>query len=167
MKMKTKTIAALSALGSCLALWAVSGCTKPAEDTAGPPEPATQTTDQAPPAGGDEGGGHGHAEVPLGSTIVGGIEIECAQGHGETAPGKEMHLVVKLPYNDNGATIVRAWIGTDDRLQSLVTKGDYAPAHDDFDVHAEAPDPLPEGAMWWIELERPDGTKAVGSIAFR
>ena len=34
---------------------------------------------------------------------------------------------VKLPYNDKGATIVRAWIGTEDRLKSVAGKGEYAP----------------------------------------
>ena len=32
-----------------------------------------------------------------------------------------------------------------------------------YDVHAMAPDPLPADTMWWIEVEKPDGTKAVGS----
>ena len=72
--------------------------------------------------------------------------------------------MVKLPYNDKGATVVRAWIGTEDRTLSLVGKGGYAPSHDDYDVHAIAPDPLPDNVMWWIEIQKPDGTKLVGSI---
>jgi len=108
--------------------------------------------------------GHDHDdEIPLGTTTIGDIEVEAAQGHGEVEPGKEMHLVVKLPYNDNGATIVRAWIGTEDRFASLVAKAEYSASHDDYDLHAIAPDPLPEGAKWWIEIEKPDGTKVVGS----
>jgi hypothetical protein len=55
---------------------------------------------------------------------------------------------------------VRAWIGTEDRLSSYVGLGTYAPDHD---VHATAPDPLPGGVRWWIELEKPDGSKLVGS----
>lgn len=118
----------------------------------------------------DDDAGHGaddHQEVPLGTAAVGDLQVQCAQGHGETAAGKEMHLVVKLPHNDNGSTVVRAWIGTEDRLASMVAKGDYAPSHDDYDIHAQAPSPLPAGAKWWIEVEQPDGTKSVGSIAFR
>ncbi len=110
---------------------------------------------------------HGHAEVSIGTATVGDLQVECKQGHGETASGKEMHLVVKLPHNDAGATIVRAWIGTEDRLQSRVGMGTYAPSHDDYDVHVAAPDPLPDGAQWWIEVQMPDGTTSVGSIAFR
>jgi hypothetical protein len=79
------------------------------------------------------------------------------------AAGSEGHLVVKLPYSDGGATTVRAWIGGEDRTLSIVGKGQYAPSHDDYDVHAVAPDPLPAGARWWIELERPDGQRLLGS----
>ena len=91
------------------------------------------------------------------------MQVDLAQGHGAIAAGKEGHLVVKLPYNDKGATIVRAWIGGPDRTMSIVGIGEYAPSHDDYDIHAMAPDPLPKATMWWIEIEKPDGTKVVGS----
>lgn len=107
---------------------------------------------------------HGHGEeIDIGSMQAGDLSIALAQGHGKVEPGKEMHLVVKLPYKDEGATVVRAWIGTSDRTASFVGKGEYAASHDDYDVHAIAPDPLPEKAMWWVEIEKPDGTKVVGS----
>jgi hypothetical protein len=121
--------------------------------------------------------GHDHAEgqdhhdhehdeeVPLGTFTAGDMEIEAAQSHGNVEAGKEGHLVIKLPHNDAGASVVRAWIGTEDRTLSTVGRGDYAPSHDDYDIHAMAPDPLPEDAMWWVEIEKPDGTKAIGSIA--
>ncbi len=107
---------------------------------------------------------HGHDETPIGTVTIDGMEVHGSQGHGFVEPGKLSHLVVSLPYNDGGATIVRAWIGTADRQQYLVGMGDYAPSHDDFDIHAEAPDPLPPDARWWIEIEKPDGVKAVGSL---
>ncbi len=113
------------------------------------------------------GGDHGHGgdeEVGLGTVTIGDLKVSLAQGHGKVAAAKEGHLVVKLPYNDKGATVVRAWIGTEDRTLSLVGKGGYAPSHDDYDVHAIAPDPLPDNVMWWIEIQKPDGTKLVGSI---
>jgi len=103
-------------------------------------------------------------EVDLGKTMVGKFEVSLAQGHGMLAPGSESHLVVKLPYSDQGATIVRAWIGSEDRSLSRVGKGEYAKSHDDYDVHADAPDPLPFEAKWWIEIEEPDGSKSIGSI---
>jgi hypothetical protein len=113
----------------------------------------------------EEEGDHAHDEVPLGTFAIGGIQVEAAQGHGKVEPGKESHLVIKLPFNDKGATSVRAWIGTEDRTLSMVGRGEYAAGHDDYDIHAVAPSPLPEGAAWWVEIVRPDGTKAVGSFA--
>ena len=112
-----------------------------------------------------EDDGHGHdEEIALGSAMIGDIKVEFAQGHGKVEAGKEGHLVVKLPHNDKGNTVVRGWIGMEDRTLSFVGKGTYAASHDDYDVHAIAPDPLPENVMWWIEVTKPDGTKAVGSI---
>ena len=78
--------------------------------------------------------------------------------------GAEGHVRVKLPYSDQGSTIVRAWFGTEDRNAALVTKAEYSPDGDDYDVHLELADPLPEQGLWWIELEKPDGSKALGSI---
>ena len=113
----------------------------------------------------DASGAHAHHddEVELAPTTIDGMTIELAQGHGALQAGKEGHLVVKLPYNDQGETIVRAWIGNEDRTLSMVGKGQYAPSHDDYDIHAVAPNPLPDNAMWWIEIEKPDGTKVIGS----
>lgn len=91
------------------------------------------------------------------------MKVEVEQAHGKIEAGKESHLVVKLPYNDNGETIVRAWIGTEDRTMSLVGKGEYAPSHGDYEVHAVAPDPLPANAKWWIEVQKPDGERLIGS----
>lgn len=120
------------------------------------PDPASHT---------DAEGDHAHHddEVDLDSVTIAGMTIGLAQGHGAVEANKEGHLIVKLPYNDGGATIVRAWIGTADRTLSFVGKGEYAPSHDDYDIHAVAPDPLPADTMWWIEIEKPDGTKVVGS----
>ena len=101
--------------------------------------------------------------VSIGTVTIGEHVIELSQGHGAVAAGAEGHLVVKLPYSDEGATVVRAWIGGEDRTLSLVGLAEYAPSHDDYDVHAVAPDPLPQDTLRWIELEQPDGTKLLGS----
>lgn len=107
---------------------------------------------------------HDHDEYPLGTMTILGMEIEGAQSHGAVEPGKLCHLVIKLPYNDGGQTIVRAWIGTEDRDLYYAGRGEYAASHDDYDIHVEAPDPLPTDARWWIEIERPDGTRGTGSL---
>ena len=131
-------------------------------------EPAAPANSRAPaqeqPAKEEE---HAHDEESLGTVQIGDLTVELAQGHGAISAGHEGHLVVKLPYSDDGATVVRAWIGTEDRLSSRVGLGTYAPDHDDYDVHATAPDPLPANPRWWIELERPDGSRLVGSASPR
>ncbi len=157
-------------LGLFLAL-GIAACGESSSSTGDTHEHADGTThdDHAgedDPADADAHAGeedHAHDETSLGTVSIDGMRVELAQGHGAIAAGQEGHLVVKLPYTDNGATVVRAWIGTADRTLSYVGRGEYAPSHDDYDVHAVAPDPLPEGAMWWIEIEKPDGTKSVGS----
>ena len=110
---------------------------------------------------------HDHGEeVTLGTFDIGGISVDAMQAHGKVMAGKEGHLVIKLPYNDKGGTVVRVWIGLEDRTLSSVSKGEYAASHNDYDIHTVAPNPLPEGSKWWVEIEKPDGTKAIGSIPF-
>ena len=118
-------------------------------------------TADAEPAAEDD---HAHEEVSLGSVEIDGTQVELAQGHGPLAAGEEAHLVVKLAYSDAGETVVRAWLGSEDRTLSYVGKGTYAAPHDEYDIHATAPDPLAEDARWWIEIVKPDGSKSLGSI---
>lgn len=174
--MKTKhttaaRLATLAALGLALAGCSESGT---GDDHAHGPDTHDHAEDTHTHADGSTHGDHAddshmdeqdhaHDETALDPATVGDLTVELAQGHGAVKAGEESHLVVKLPYSDNGATVVRAWIGTDDRTLSFVGKGEYAPSHDDYDVHAMAPDPLPENTMWWIEIEKPDGTKIIGS----
>lgn len=118
--------------------------------------------DHADESGDVHEGSDGHDEVSLGSVAIGDLDVLLAQGHGAVEAGHEGHLVVKLPYTDQGATVVRAWIGTDDRTLSFVGKGSYSEASDEYDVHATAPVPLPAEPWWWIEIEPPVGEKLLG-----
>ena len=162
-------VAALAALGLALAGCSETGSNN--EHAHGPDTHEHAPAPQASGAGGDthvhaDGSthaNHAHDETPLEPATIGDMTVELAQGHGIVTAGQESHLVVKLPYNDNGATVVRAWIGTSDRTLSFVGRGEYAPSHDDYDIHAMAPNPLPANTMWWIEIEKPDGTKVVGT----
>ena len=104
-----------------------------------------------------------HAGAEIGTVTLGDIDVQLTQGHGVIAAGKESHLVVRLPYTDNGQTVVRAWIGTQDRTLSFVGRADYNSANNAYDIHAVAPKPLLADAKWWIEIEKPDGTRVVGS----
>ena len=148
-----KILKSITPVIACLSLLVGCGDSGKDPNPAGGTEPAKE-----------EEHGHEHEEVALGTFDIEGISVEALQGHGEVEAGKEGHLVIKLPYKDDGETVVRAWIGGDDRTLSSVGKGEYAPSHDDYDIHAIAPDPLADGSKWWLEIEKPDGTKAVGSF---
>ena len=123
--------------------------------------PAVASTESAPPAAEV---GHAHDEQSLGTFTIGELSVELAQGHGAVEAGKEAHLVVKLEDSQAGAASVRAWIGSADRLLSYVGKGEYAASHDDYDIHATAPDPLAADAQWWIEVVEANGTIHVGAV---
>jgi hypothetical protein len=154
MKLLVNTIPAI-VIGTLLV-----GCEKKETTATAETKPDTKEN----PVVKEDHGDHAHDEVDLGQFDVGGNKVKAAQGHGNVEAGKEGHLVITLPYKDNGETIIRAWIGTADRTLSSVGKGEYAPSHDDYDIHAIAPAQLPANAKWWLEIEKPDGTKAVGSI---
>lgn len=104
-----------------------------------------------------------HESIPLKPATIAGMSIELTQGHGAVGAGEEEHLIVMIDGGETDIMGVRAWIGTEDRTMSYVGKGEYSVIGDSYDIHAIAPDPLPENAMWWIEIELADGTKQVGS----
>lgn len=148
---------------ACLLLFSLLVAAAACGDSEAPPAVPAAPAPPAPAAHEAHGHDHGHDERSLGVVRIGELEVELAQGHGPLVAGGRAHLVARLPYSDGGGTLVRAWIGSEDRLLSYVGKGENAPAHHDYDVHALAPDPLPEDSRWWIELEQPDGTRLVGS----
>ncbi|MFI4916262.1 MAG: hypothetical protein ACIAS6_07145 [Phycisphaerales bacterium JB060] len=159
-----------------LAIVAVAGV--PAcEDTATPDEDHSHAGGDGHSHDGREMGEHdgqnhasehdGHGElINLGDIALGGMQVRAAQGHGQAEAGKELHLIVTLPQEAANST-VRAWIGTEDRLASTVALADYSEGSGGHELHAIAPDPLPENASWWIEVELPDGTTHVGSVSLQ
>ncbi|MEM6333832.1 MAG: hypothetical protein AAF823_10890 [Planctomycetota bacterium] len=105
---------------------------------------------------------HG-VEVKLEPATAGDVTLELAQGHGPLTPGGVGHLAIRLPYSDDGQTKIRVWIGGQDSAGTTVADAIYVPPRDYYDVHMPTPDPLPQDALWWIEVEKPDGTKALAS----
>lgn len=119
--------------------------------------------------GDEHSGGDGHSDEhadakDLPDATIGAMTLKLKQA-GAIEAGKEAVLLVKLSESDKGQTIVRAWIGSDDRTLSRISKGEFVAKDTEYHLHVRAPKPLPEGAMWWIEIEKPDGTKSVGSVA--
>lgn len=155
--MKPTLLASLCCATTLLA----TACSKQEEDHSQHDHPHPHPAESAAAGEGEED--DEHVEVAIGSATIGDLEVALAQGHGGVAAGKESHLILKLPTPDDGSTIVRAWIGTQDRTLSYVGKGEYSRDHGEYDIHATAPDPLPENTLWWIEIEQPDGATSVGS----
>lgn len=102
-----------------------------------------------------------HESIELDMIMIDGMSLELTQNHGPVDAGEEEHLIVKV----DGADVlaVRVWIGTEDRTLSFVGKGEYSATTGVYEVHTMAPDPLPENTMWWIEIEKTDGTNVLGS----
>ena len=110
-------------------------------------------------AGGHEGHDHDGDPHDLGKQTINGVEISVTQiGHFE-ANGE---WTFELAYGGK-VVAVRGWVGKEDGTGTAVAK---AHAHgDDIDVHIDTAgmDKLPEGAMFWLEVEVENGQKAKGS----
>jgi len=123
--------------------------------------------------GHDHGDGqdHGVTEehgpmMDLANFAIGDMDVHAQQAGGPVRAGQEYVLFVTLPESNAAQPVVRAWIGTDDRtLSGGVATADYEEGH--YHVHVMAPTPLPQDAMWWVEVEQADGTKLVGSTALQ
>lgn len=106
---------------------------------------------------------HSHGERPMGSIQMENLTVGLMQGHGGLKAGATSHLQVKLPYTDGGATTVHAWLGGPQRPRASAGKGEFDAGRGVYDVHANAPAVITADTKWWIEVQRPDGTKVTGS----
>lgn len=102
------------------------------------------------------------ATTSLGTITIDGFEMEVIQ-EGRVVAGQEATFEITINGNKEPKA-VRVWIGIESGRGSRKGK---AHKHDDkMEVHADVPDPMPEGSRLWIEVENND-KKTVGSIAFR
>ncbi len=119
------------------------------------------------PALADPGHDHDHATTApttqsLGTLTIDGFEMEVIQD-GQVVAGKEATFEIKIK-GDKEPRAVRVWIGIESARGSRKGK---AHKHDDkMEVHADVPDPMPEGSKLWIEVEQED-KKTARSIAFK
>jgi len=111
---------------------------------------------------------HGHehdaaAEHDLGSATIGAHTVRAVR-YGELTPGEESDVDITVSGDAAGApAAVRVWIGVEDGSGSMKSRAESEGDH--FHAHVEAPDPMPEGAMLWVEIEGADGQTAAGSFA--
>lgn len=127
-------------------------------DDHGHTHPPTKANGAAPAEGEDH---HGAAHA-LGTVKCGTYDLAVTQ-FGELAAGKELAVEAATAGGTEITVTVRAWIGTADAKGSR--KGRLAAeGPGKLHGHLEAPDPIPEGAQLWVEVDGSDGTVA-GAIA--
>lgn len=166
MRTKTFLIAALT-LAPLAAVSSLTGCEekKPA---AAPAKADDHGHDHGP--GGehvDLGAGHGGAVIALGEQTIGAFTAKATRDEGQIIAGKDAPIDVTITPAAGAttkATAVRFWIGTEDAKGSVKAKADVEDPNDPnrWHVHAEIPNPIPEGSMLWVEIESEDGTTSVG-----
>ena len=124
-------------------------------DHAHPPTTANGT---AAPGGTD----HHGAPHPLGAVKCGAFEFAVTQ-LGDLAAGREAAFEVAAASGAAVPATVRAWIGAADAKGSRKARL-TAETTGRLHGHVEAPNPLPDDAQLWLEVDGSDGT-ATGAIA--
>lgn len=150
------------------------GCDKKADQAKNTPAPVAQKDEHGQDAGsheghqhGSEGSGHEHhagERHELGTTKVGEFDVAVSYS-GTMTPGKELDVDLAVKGERGRVAAVRAWIGAQDAKGSLKAKA--APEGEGYHAEVEAPDPLPEGAAVWVEIETNQGQKLLGSLALK
>lgn len=114
------------------------------------------------------GAGHGSGIIELGTTTIGDLTVRASRDKGEIKASGDAPIDVWLTTADGkpaAVTAVRFWIGIEDAKGSVKAKADIEdpaqPNH--WHTHAEVPNPLPEGAKLWVEIETGAG-KTVGAF---
>ena len=148
---------------TCLSLAvASSGCnddesTKPTAETTAPGGTAKDDDhghdhaddhdhDHAKP---DAAAGEEHEKHPIGEKTVGGLKLNAAIDV-PVKPGGESVFTVVVTGGKPKA--VRFWIGNEAGDNSVKSKAEEE-SPDNWHAHVEAPDPLPAGSQFWVEVE--------------
>ncbi|HZW10123.1 MAG TPA: hypothetical protein VFF69_09495 [Phycisphaerales bacterium] len=113
-------------------------------------------------AGGDHAHEHDAAgKRDLGSATVGAYTVRAAH-YGAITPGEESDVDISVAGGEGAPAAVRAWIGLEDGSGSMKAKAE--PEGANFHAHVEAPDPLPQDARLWVEIETAGGETLAGSF---
>ncbi len=108
------------------------------------------------PLAAEEGHHHGD-EVALGTKTMGAWHV-TANRTGAWEPGKDGAGTVNVAPAKPAAKSVRVWIGSADGKGSVKAKGEPESAHPGgWHCHVAVPNPLPEGAQFWVVIETEAG----------
>jgi hypothetical protein len=144
-----------------LTLCLTSGCT--VEPGGAPAGDSSATHDHDHDHDHDHGtavGDHGK-ETALGEIEIGGVLLDVRQ-YGELAGGTEMAFGLDL--RNGNVKSIRAWIGPRTGVGSMKGKAeDEGEGH--YHVHVTAPVLVQVDHQLWIEVESPEGTKSLGTLA--
>lgn len=113
--------------------------------------------------------GHGGPVIELGSATIGAFNAVATRDQAQIVAGKDAPIdvtVTPLAGGSAKATAVRFWIGTEDAKGSVKAKADIEnPAEPNrWHTHAEIPNPIPDGAKLWVEIEDDQGARTAGSF---
>lgn len=162
----------LSLIAAMTLIAALAGCDKPPSEPSGTgtAKPSPERPDATPASAESKttGPGHGGEVIELGTISIGDLTVRASRDKGELKAGGDVPVDVWLTTTDGkpaSATAVRFWIGTEDAKGSLKARGEVEdpakPNH--WHNHVEAPNPLPDGAKLWVEVEASLG-KTAGSF---
>ena len=101
--------------------------------------------------------GHHGAEIALGTKTMGAWQV-TANRSGAWEAGKVGAGSVDLVPAKPAAKNVRLWVGSADGKGSVKAKGEAETAHPGgWHCHVEVPNPIPEGAQFWVAIETEAG----------
>lgn len=177
-------VGSIASLGGCDKKTEAPAPVKPTGATSTPPAAVTPPPTAKPPAAkpddhahapGEKDDGHDHADgdmhddhgptVELGSSAIGAFQVKASRDGGIKAGGESPVDLWLTPSAGAKVGAVRAWIGTQDAKGSIKAKMDLE--KDNYHNHVEIPNPLPTGAMLWVEIEDDKGLKTTGSFALK
>ncbi len=153
----------LAAAAFSLFALALAGCDKPAPaKPAGGDKSAAGKTDAAKHddsthTHAKDDHAHGGDEFDLGSSKIGVWNVKVSQ-EGTVAAGEEGHFDVILSGSADVPAAIRMWIGTADAKGSVKAKAEIE-KDTQWHAHVEAPKPIADEHMLWIEIEDAKGGK--------
>ncbi len=110
---------------------------------------------------GDE---HGGAQVDLGTTKIGGFDVQVTRV-GELKAGEEAVFIIKPTGGTGEPKAVRAWVGVETGQGSIKTKAEEE-KEGEWHAHHAVSKPMPAKSKLWIEVEV-GSTKSKGSYELK